>query len=68
MVTVRAFDAAQRPLAGAAVEVRNNGLVDGTAVTDENGRALLSLSLPLGSAEYQAASATAESNTVFTDR
>lgn len=69
LFTVLAFDAAQRPLAGTAIEIRrSNGLVEGKAVTDGSGRALLSLSLPLGSAEYKAVSAKAESNTVFTDR
>jgi hypothetical protein len=66
---VRAYDAAQRPLAGIQVAIRRgDGSLEGTAITDAGGRALLSLSLPLGSVEYQAAAGTLESNTVFSDR
>jgi serine protease len=69
LFTVRAYDAAQRPLAGIQVAIRRgDGSLEGTAITDDTGRALLSLSLPLGSVEYQAAAGTLESNTVFSDR
>jgi serine protease len=69
LFTVRAYDTAQRPLAGIQVAIRRgDGSLEGTAITDDSGRALLSLSLPLGSVEYQAAAGTLESNTVFSDR
>ncbi len=69
LFTVRAYDAAQRPLAGTQVAIRRgDGSLEGTAITDATGRALLSLTLPLGSVEYRAAAGSVESNTVFSDR
>lgn len=69
LFTVRAYNAMQRPLAGTAIEVkRSDGTLEGKAITDQSGRALLSLSLPLGDTEYQAVAASVESNTVFSDR
>lgn len=68
LFTVRAFEAAGTPAAGAEVTVVESR-ADGTtatheAVTGMDGTALLSLTLPLSDAAYQAATPGAESNTV----
>lgn len=68
LFTVRAFGSSLGPAAGATVEVARFG-ADGShesaiAVTDDSGTAILSLSLPLVSSEYQAVAPETESNTV----
>ncbi|MBW3566207.1 MAG: S8 family serine peptidase [Acidobacteria bacterium] len=69
--TARVYDGARKLMDGATVTVVQRTADGGTssfeAVTDSSGEALLTLTLPLGSAEYQAVTGTTESNFVEVD-
>ncbi len=68
VLTVRAFDTDQQPLAGAAVSIdafaADGGVQALQGVTGPAGTAVFTVALPAASVEYAATSGGAESNTV----